>query len=235
MKYFFERLHVLVYKYTPRYVLTFQIVLITLEFERKMLSINSQTVHTACVDGEISVIASANMQLVTRTGGGGEGHGLSVFDDLACVALDKSLCLLLEGVDRFFDRKICGEKHNAHGGIGILPVDLLHRPGVGGIVDTKDARPLEGGESRLGLEEGSEDKRGERRELHNYKGTKDQIRRIVETTEKEKVMRLWLILLLQHAAAVPEDVRCGCPAGLCFQQKSLLASRLACKRATPTD
>ena len=147
-------------------VLTFQIVLITLEFERKMLSINSQTVHTACVDGEISVITSANMPLKTRTGGGGAGHGLSVLGDLACVALDKSLGLLLKVVDRFLDRKIRGEKHDAHGGIGILPVDLLHRPGEGGIVDTEDACPLDGGENRLGLEEGSEGKRGERRELH---------------------------------------------------------------------
>ena len=126
-------------------------MLIALKFEGKVLSVNSQTVQTIGIDGEVGVVASADMQLEARTSGGRAGHGLSILGDLACVALDEGRGLILEGVDRFFDGKIRGKEHYAHGGIGVLPADLLHRPGVGGIVDTEDASPLDSCKNRLGL------------------------------------------------------------------------------------
>ena len=156
-------------KYICVCVLTLQIVLITLELEREMLGINSQTVNTVCRDGKVAVFASANMQLEARTGGGRAGHGLSVLGDRASIAFDESLGLLLEGVDRFFSGKIRSKEHETHGGIGVNPVDLLHRPGVCGIVDSKHAGPLDGAIDRLGLEEvGGEGEKSEGRggELH---------------------------------------------------------------------
>ena len=76
---------------------------ISLELEGKVLGINGQTGEAVSVHGEVSIVASTDMQLEAGTGGGRTRHGFSVIGNLARVALDEGLGLLLEGVDRFFD------------------------------------------------------------------------------------------------------------------------------------
>ena len=185
---------------------------ISLKLEGEVLGINGQTKEAVSINGEVSIVASTNVQLEAGTGGGRTRHGLSVFSNLARVALDEGLSLLLEGVDSFFDGRVGGEEHDTHGGIGVNSVDLLHRPGVSGIVDAKHAGPLDSARYRLGLEEGGcEGERSEGGELHRCSDLRYnvEIMRLVEPAAYLDMAFPDLSLLLrpQTEAANPLPLR----------------------------
>ena len=125
-------------------------MLIALELEGKVLSINGHAREALSVDCEVSVIASADVELEAGTGCSRTWHGLSILGDLTR-AVDESLGLLFEGGDCFFGGHVRGKKHNTHTWIGVSSVDLLHGPGMGGIIDVEHASPLDGAKDRLGL------------------------------------------------------------------------------------
>mmetsp|Transcript_6361 Transcript_6361/g.13750 ORF Transcript_6361/g.13750 Transcript_6361/m.13750 type:complete len:337 (-) Transcript_6361:168-1178(-) len=120
-----------------------EVMSVPLELDRNMLGEDNNPREPRCVDAVRRVVPSSHLQIEASAGRRDGPDSSSVRHDGA-VALDESPPRLLQGVQGVFVRSRGGEEHQPHGGIGVGPVDLLHRPRVRGVVHGEHPGPLEG-------------------------------------------------------------------------------------------